>query len=230
MTNPYNYPPIPADFVDSFKPGPPPPRELNLVTRTHSDKWGPREIDSASALRETHVHLGNERLLRTHHRSLAACPFVYQATEADGNQIWVVSIGPSVPVYDTHAAGRAIHVQPEVLLPEPSHTFSGTRKDPLHRSINPRHVGAGVAAPVLPCGDWARMLISGFLIVLFRNQKDIEASWQEGCVHSFGLLRLGYDVAVHYPTEAVAESGNAVVDAQDGSATPLGLKLKFLDD
>ncbi len=46
----------------------------------------------------------------------------------------------------------------------------------------------------------------------------------------FGLLCLGYDVAVHYPTETVAESGNAVAGTQNGSATPFGLKLKFLED
>lgn len=75
------------------------------------------------------------------------------------------------------------------------------------------------------------MLISGFIIILFKNRKDIEASWLEGCVPSFGLLRLGYDVAVHYPAKTVVDSGNAVADSpeQMNSVTPLGLKVKLQD-
>lgn len=152
--------------------------------------------------------------MRTHDLSLASCPFVYQATEADGSRIWVVSIGP---IYDTHAAGRAIHIHPEFLLPQLSHANSGTCKNPRRRSINSRRFLPASELELLrrsfPAAVGARVLVSGFLIVLFRNQKDIEASWLEGCVHSFGLLRLRYDVAVHYPTEAVAESGNAIADS-----------------
>jgi hypothetical protein len=146
----------------------------------------------------------------------------------------VVSVEPNVPIYDTHAAGRAIHIHPEFLLPELSHASSGTRKDPLHRCVNPRRFLPASELELLrrffPAAIEARVLISGFLIVLFRNRKDIDASWLEGSVRSFGLLRLGHDVAIHYPTETVPESRNAVADAQNGSATPLGLKLKFLDD
>ncbi|KAJ5110669.1 hypothetical protein N7532_001204 [Penicillium argentinense] len=236
MARSYPYPPIPADCVDSIKPGHHSPWEMDLVTRTHSDKWGPREIAVAKALQETRVHLGNECLLRTHHRSLAPCPFVYETTEADGNKIWGVSIGPNVPVYDTHAAGREIHIHPEFLLPQLSQAYSGSQRDPLPRRINPRRFLPASELEILrrffPAAIGARVLISGFIIVLFRDYKDIEASWLEGCVPSFGLLRLGYDVAVHYPTQTVVDSGNAVSDSAEGSdtATPLGLKLKFADD
>lgn len=179
--------------------------------------------------------LGTERLLRTYHRSLAPCAFVYEATEADGKKIWVVSIGPTVPVYDTHAGGREIHIHPEYLLPQLSQVYNGSRKDPRRRRINPRrflsHTDLDLLRRFFPSAIGARVLISGFIIVLFRNHKDIEASWLEGCVQTFGLLRLGYDIAVHYPTESVADSGNAVADSPDKteSAMPLGLKLKFSD-
>ncbi|KAJ5692021.1 hypothetical protein N7462_001444 [Penicillium macrosclerotiorum] len=200
---------------------------------TRSDKWGSREEASARALQESTVTAGNERLLRSHHRSLAPCPFVYQVTEADEKKIWVVSVGPNVPIYDTHAGGREIHIHPEYLLPQLSQVYSGSRKDPLHRRINPRRFLPPSDLELLrrffPSAVGARVLISGFIIVLFDNRKDIEASWLEGCVPSFGLLRLGYDVAVHYPTETVMDSGNAVSSSPDEteSATPLGLKLKF---
>jgi hypothetical protein len=83
-----------------------------------------------------------------------------------------------------------------------------------------------------PAAVGARVLISGFIIVLFQTRKDIEASWLEGCVPSFGLLRLGYGIAVHYPTVAVADSGNAVAGSpeKNESVTSLGLKLRFADD
>jgi hypothetical protein len=83
-----------------------------------------------------------------------------------------------------------------------------------------------------PAAVGARVLIAGFIIVLFRTRKDIEASWLEGCVPSFGLLRLGYGIAVHYPTVAVADSGNAVAGTPEKSEsiTSLGLKLRFADD
>lgn len=146
-----------------------------------------------------------------------------------------MSISPSVPVYDTHAGGREIHIHPEFLLPQLSRVYSGSRKDPLPRRINPRRFLPASDLELLrrffPSAIGARVLISGFIIVLFQNRKDIEASWLEGCVPSFGLLRLGYDVAVHYPAKSVVDSGNAVADSpeQTDSITPLGLKVKLQD-
>ncbi|KAJ5101432.1 hypothetical protein NUU61_003654 [Penicillium alfredii] len=239
MAHPYPYPPIPANCVDRREPLSPgslhSPRELNLVPKTKSDEWGAKEVAAARALQEPTVTLGNERLHRTHHRSLAPCPFVYEATEDDGKKIWVVSIGPNVPVYDTHAGGREIHIHPEYLLPQLSKVYSGSREDPLRRRINPRRFLAESDLELLrrffPSAIGVRLLIAGFVIVLFRNRKDIEASWLEGCVPSFGLMRLGYDVAVHYPAKTVVDSGNgvAVSPEQRDSITPLGLKLKFPD-
>ena len=173
-------------------------------------------------------------MIRTHHRSLAPCPFVYEATESDGKKIWVVSIPPKVPIFDTHAGGREIHIYPEYLLPQLSQVYYGSRKDPLRWQINPRRFLTASDLDLLrrffPSAIGARVLISGFIIVLFRHRKAMKASWLEGCVPSFGLLRLGYDIAVHYPTEAGPEGGNAVTESREGSCAPLGLKLKFPDN
>ncbi|KAF3402015.1 hypothetical protein F1880_009748 [Penicillium rolfsii] len=227
------------------------------MSKTRSGKWGSHEEAAARALKESIVTLDNERLIRTHHRTLGPCPFVYETTEAGGKSIWVVSIGPNVPVYDTHAGGREIHIHPEYLLPQLSKVYSGSRPDPLRRRINPRRFLTASDLELLrrffPAAVGARVLISEFIIILFQTRKDIEASWLEGCVPSFGLLRLGYGIAVHYPTVAVADSGNAVADsgnavadsgnavADSGNAvadspekseplTSLGLKLRFADD
>lgn len=203
---------------------------------TRQDKWGSHEEAAARALKEPTVTAENERLIRTHHRTLGPCPFVYEATEADGKTIWVVSVGPNVPMYDTHAGGREIHIHPEYLLPQLSKVYSGSRPDPLRRRINPRRFLTASDMELLrrffPAAVGARVLIAGFIIVLFRTRKDIEASWLEGCVPSFGLLRLGYGIAVHYPTVAVADSGNAVAGTPENSEsiTSLGLKLRFADD
>ncbi|KAJ5611512.1 hypothetical protein N7528_008617 [Penicillium herquei] len=189
---------------------------------------------ASKALLET-ADTENERLLRTHHRTLAPCPFVYETTESDGKKIWVVSVAPNIPMYDTHAAGREIHIHPEFLLPQLSQVYSGSRSDPLKHCINPRRFLCASDLEALhrffPAAIGVRVLISGFIIILFRDRKDVESSWLEGCVPSFGLLRLGYDIAVHHPNEAVLDSGNAVSKAPDtlDSITPLGLKLKFPD-
>ncbi|KAJ5151753.1 hypothetical protein N7492_010048 [Penicillium capsulatum] len=240
MESAYAYPPIPAECVDTPAPKRGPrgslaPRDLELVSKTNSPRWGPPEVAAAKALQESTVDLGNERLIRTHHRSLAPCPFVYEATETDGKKIWVASIAPTVPVYDTHAAGREIHIHPEYLLPQLSKVYSGSRQDPLRHRINPRRFVTAEDLELLrrffPSAIGARVLISGFIIVLFGTRKDIEASWLEGCVPTFGRLRLGYDAAVHYPNRTVVDSGNAVAGSSDqnDSITPLGLKLKFAD-
>lgn len=139
-------------------------------------------------------------------------------------------------MYDTHAGGREIHIHPEYLLPQLSQVYRGSRPDPLQRRINPRRFLTASDLELLrrffPAAIGARVLISGFIVVLFRNRKDIEASWLEGCVPSFGLLRLGYGIAVHYPTVAVADSGNAVAGSPEKSesVTSLGLKLRFADE
>lgn len=180
------------------------------------------------------MSLGSERLLRTHHRSLAPCAFVFQ-TEVNEKTIWVVGIGPYAPMYDTHAGGREIHFRPEYLLPRISQVYSGCRQDPLQSAINPRRFLPAACLESLrrffPAAIGARVFIAGFLVILFRNQRDIEASWLEGCVPSFGLLRLGYDVAVHYPAETPPDSESVVTESpeQTDSAASLGLKLELTD-
>ncbi|KAJ5819625.1 hypothetical protein N7474_005216 [Penicillium riverlandense] len=209
MAHSYPYPPIPADCVD--RQGTLPvssshsPRELILVSETTSDEWGAKEEAAARALQEGSVALSNARLHRTHNRSLAPCPFAYKTTETTGKNL----------------GGE--------------YQSSGCRKDPLHRRVHPRRFlnesDLKLLRRFFPSAKGVRVLISGFRIVLFQNRKDIEASWLEGCVPLFGFLRLGYDVAVHYPTTTVVESGNAVADSpQKGEpVTPLGLRLKLSD-
>lgn len=51
---------------------------------------------------------------------------MYETTETTGNQIRMVSISPSVPVYDTQAGGREIDIRPEFLLPQLSQVYSGS--------------------------------------------------------------------------------------------------------
>lgn len=70
-----------------------------LVSRNALGRVGPPDVAAAKALQAT-ASLGTERLLRMHHRSLALCAFVCEI-EVNEKTIWVVGIGPNVPVYDT---------------------------------------------------------------------------------------------------------------------------------
>lgn len=83
-----------------------------------------------------------------------------------------------------------------------------------------------------PAAIGARDFVSGSLVVLFRNQRGIEASWLEGCELSFGLLRLGYDIAVHYTAETFPDGDNVVTESPEEniSAASLGLKLEFTEE
>lgn len=140
-------------------------------------------------------------------------------TEVNIKPTWVVGIGPNVPMYDTHAGGREIHFRPEYLLPQISQVYSGSRSDALRGAINPwRFLSVAYIRSLrrfFPAAIGARDFVSGSLVVLFRNQRGIEASWLEGCELSFGLLRLGYDIAVHYTAETFPDGDNVVTESPE---------------
>jgi hypothetical protein len=77
-----------------------------------------------------------------------------------------------------------------------------------------------------PTSVGVRVFISGFIVVLFNNQKDIERSWDEGQIREFGALRVGYDIAVHEPTI----STGAVIANEPNKfeqSAAIGLKLRL---
>ncbi|KAL1969233.1 hypothetical protein VTN77DRAFT_487 [Rasamsonia byssochlamydoides] len=82
---------------------------------------------------------------------------------------------------------------------------------------------------MFPTSVGARVFISGFIVVLFNRQKDIEESWKNGLVTEFGCLRLGYDIVTHEPTINGISSGTPIAPVPNelSSSAALGLKLRL---
>jgi hypothetical protein len=85
---------------------------------------------------------------------------------------------------------------------------------------------------MFPAALGARVLISGHVVVLFKNQKDIEKSWElDGFASVFGNLRLMYDVLDCTPSQKVLYRSAAITDTPDNyaSTASLGLKVRLHD-
>jgi hypothetical protein len=182
---------------------------------------------------EPQVTPQNERMFRSYHHTLSSCDYVAVVSERNGNQIWVVSQF-HVACLDTHAGGREIHVHPEFQRRDLVLTnFAPFRDDPMYRAINPRRFlkenDLKTLRIAFPTSIGAQVLISGFIVVLFNTQEDIERSWDEGEITEFGALRVGYDIAAHEPTKSEISTGAVIThdpNKLDQSAA-LGLKLRL---
>ncbi|KAK2805056.1 hypothetical protein FQN51_001151 [Onygenales sp. PD_10] len=233
---PFSYPPIPQESIDERHPPPPGSIEtlmdIVIVQRTDSREWGDAATSSHRAHGESETTPANENLLRSYHPALAHFESVSVATEFSGNKIWIVASLPHT-TYETHAAGREIHIVPYYLMPEYMHMYVRALHDPIPGCINPRKLLSAQDLEALrkmfPRAIGARLLISGFLIVLFKNFRDVSASWEQALGIEFGRMRIGYDVAGRYnPAGAeVIEPGDAVSSSagNSSSAAALGLKL-----
>jgi hypothetical protein len=117
-------------------------------------------------------------------------------TERNGDRIWVVSRFHVTHV-DTHAGGREIHVFPQFQTRQMLYTNFGPFRDyPTSRVINARRFlkesDLKSLRMAFPTSVGVRVSISGFIVVLFNNQKDIERSWDQGQIREFGTLCVGY--------------------------------------
>ncbi|KAK2812920.1 hypothetical protein FQN50_000941 [Emmonsiellopsis sp. PD_5] len=208
--------------------------DIFIVQRTDSQEWGDAASSSQRARAESETTPANEKMLRSYHPALAHFESVSVATEWSGNKIWIVASLPQT-TYETHAAGREIHIVPYYLMPEYMHMYVRALHDPIIGCINPRKLLSGQDLEALremfPRAIGARLLVSGFLIILFKNLRDVRASWEreQGLGIEFGRMRIGYDVVAGYnPTGAeVIESGDAIGNSPGNrsSAAALGLKL-----
>lgn len=177
----------------------------------------------------------NEALIRTYHRSLGRCEGVWVYEEDDMKRLWVVAPGNLV-VPDTHAAGREIHFLPGSINPRTTHeaTVGPFRHDPISRDLNPRGLLSADTISELqtmfPLSVGARVLISGFLTILFQNRDDITKTWKlDGKVATFGNLRVVYDITANQPSNDHIHSGKSISQNPNDShvSASLGLKLRF---
>lgn len=208
------------------------------MTGIESREWGSPVIAAARAVLEPAVTPENERLLRTYHPSLSGAKFVYILTEACGREIWAVQISHphALEVPTTHVAGMEVHVIPGMERPNPLR-YMGYKDDWIPRYMNPRRMltahDLNNIRKMFPTATGVRVLISGYVIVLFQTRSDIIASWNEGFPDTIGGLHVGYDVAEYRPSTLEVPSGSALSDKPEAEFTKatgcLGLRLKLVD-
>lgn len=173
---------------------------------------------------------GNEIMIRSLHRSLQACGEVF-VHEQSGKTMWLVSpTNNSTPLRDTHAAGREIHIFPKFELPPPDLRF---REDPVCRTIFCRGLLSDedmrIIREYFPGSVGARVLICGFLVILFDNKKALKKSWEQGVVNYVGSLAVKYAIRDCMTACDVTPSRNASINRPGGLGenSCLGLRLRL---
>jgi hypothetical protein len=185
----------------------------NNITETDSTVWGPPDIATSRAMIEPEVTPSNEALIRTHHPSLSAVPFVYSSQEMSGKVFWQVLISGDLTIPDTHAAGREIHiVTPYYHSPDPSKSII-PRLCKIPRLIYPRRMltvdDISILRNYYPTSIGIRILIAGFAIFLFRNKMDMETAWKSGWPDDIGGLHVGFDILTIKTTSVISGHGAA---------------------
>jgi hypothetical protein len=106
--------------------------------------------------------------------------------------MWVVTPKANLA---SQAGGREIHILPSFQRPRYTHMYLRGRPDPIDGAINPRRFipvsDLETLQEAFPTAVGVRVFFSGFVVVLFDKQKDLEKSWKEGLMSEFGCLHLG---------------------------------------
>ena len=63
---------------------------------------------------------------------------------------------------------------------------------------------------IFPTSIGVRILVTGFIIILYKSIKDLKDSWAQGIFETIGTLQLGYSAAVYVPTATSIGYGSAV--------------------
>ncbi|KAL4929979.1 uncharacterized protein BDV17DRAFT_281134 [Aspergillus undulatus] len=206
--------------------------EHRLTQRTDPMEWGTGERATLRAGLEPMVTRDNERLLRTHHRSLSKASIVYITTSPFGRRIWLISCNAP----DITAGGLDIHIFPagyplkSRLIPTPA-AQSILAQNLVKGQINPRKFlteqNLESLRILFPRSIGAQLLIAGFLRMLFDNITDVERIHNLGYPREVGGLVVLLDTATGSATAQNIESGAVVSDREAKSVGCLGLKLKL---
>ncbi|CAG7990198.1 unnamed protein product [Penicillium nalgiovense] len=214
--------------------------ELESLIReigTDSLEWGTPESAKIRAAHTVETTPENEQLLRTHHPALRNHDEVYVSHPQYGPEVWLVH-GLWT---DTKAGGREVHPFPEdrkdlypwgrVLTPR-----SPLKEEYLFKEgINPRKLLSPDQLERLrelfPAAIGTRVLVAGFLVMLFRSLSDIQDIYKTDWIMEVGGLRTIYDVP------RVTISADTVASGMEVSETPespngsgcLGLRLRMPD-
>ncbi|EKV18886.1 C6 zinc finger protein [Penicillium digitatum] len=203
-----------------------------VIERTTSMEWGTSDRASLRAELEPMTTGDNERLLRTHHRSLSKASIVYIVTSPFGRRIWVTSCNAP----DITVGGLDIHILPigyplkNRLIPTQATSFV-LAQSLVQGQINPRKFLTEQDLESLrilfPNAIGAQLLISGFLRILFDSVAAVERTNNLGYPSMVGELVVLLDTAKFSATAQNLNSGAAVSDAEAKSVGCLGLKLKL---
>ncbi|KAK2803347.1 hypothetical protein FQN50_007006 [Emmonsiellopsis sp. PD_5] len=203
-----------------------------MIEKTSSAEWGPPEKAAVRANLELAVTPQNEALIRTYHPVFAEAPMVYALTELSGKVIWMVFIVEELRLSHTHAAGREIHIGPEIYYtPDPlQHLIP--RPILIPRMIYPRRMLTDLDISTLlsfyPDSVGIRIYITGFAVVLFRNTTAMKNAWKAGNPCDIGGLDVVYDT-VNTKAAAVTVQSGRDISAKPGffsSYGCLGLRIK----
>jgi hypothetical protein len=198
--------------------------------------WGPPQLAEIRAVHALETTPENERLVRTYHPALRLHDPVYVSQPLYGPEIWLVKGACE----DTEAAGRPLHPYPEDrlnLIPYGIMTpRSPWRENYLFKeSINPRKLLSpdmiDSLRELFPAAVGARIFVSGFLVVLYKSLRDIQAVYDEDWIREVGGLPTKYD---EYKLEASADT---VISGMEVSERPesllgqgcLGLRIRMAD-
>ncbi|KAM5457522.1 hypothetical protein MaudCBS49596_000717 [Microsporum audouinii] len=193
----------------------------------------------AQARFATSVTGENEQLLRSFHPSLEVFETVL-VMATDTGDVWAVHNGTNDEerAIDTHVGGREVHIYPYHEFPYPRSTYVGIPfcDCPLTRHINPRRLLRPEDLRVLrefwPTSVGVRVLISGWVIILFSSQSDMEAEWVSKMCDNIGGQRVGYDVVRCDLTLRPVPSASAVASRSGDFSTrvSLGLRLRMHEE
>ncbi|KAJ5690359.1 hypothetical protein N7462_004751 [Penicillium macrosclerotiorum] len=203
---------------------------------TNSQEWGLPESAKILAAHTLETTPENEQLLRTHHPALGLHDEVYVSHPQYGPEVWLVR-GLWT---DTKAGGRALHPFPEDrkdLYPRGILASRSPLKEEylFKEGINPRKFLSPEQLERLrelfPAAIGARVLVAGFLVMLFGSPSDIREIYETDWIMELGGLRTIYDVP------RVKVSSDTIASGMEASETPkslngsgcLGLKLRMPD-
>lgn len=175
--------------------------------------------------------------MRTYHPALRAHSVVYVCESNFGPPVWVIRD----KVSEVEAGGRDIHPCPVdhqdlyyygILTPR-----SPWKEDYIFRkAINPRKFLTSEQLDglreVFPKAIGARVLITGYLVILLPSLTDIEDTYRGDWVTEVAGLRVIYDVLTIQTTAETLSSGMEVAKSPNSvnGAGCLGLKLRMTDE
>jgi hypothetical protein len=199
--------------------------------------WGLPESAKIRAVHALETTPENEQLIRTHHPALRLYNQVYVSHTQYGPEVWLVK----GTCEDIQAGGRALHPYPEDRLDRYPWGRILTPRSPLkeeylfQEGINPRKLlcpqQLDGLRELFPAAVGARLLVSGFLVVLFESLGDIQAVYEGDWIMEVGGLRTIYDL---HRLEASADtiiSGMEVCERPESlyGQGCLGLKIRMTD-